>query len=259
MYLQRFSMLLSIVSAGLALSAATVAADETNKESVHPLVPAIRYAKSSLEKVEALPGYTATFYKREVVGTATVSHKMRMKVRHKPFSVYLYFEKPHDGREVLYVEGQNNGKLIAHEAGLLSIAGSMELAPDDAIAMNENRYPITMAGIANMMKQLIRTWEAEAKYEGTEVRYFKEAKLGSMTCRVVESTHPKPFRQFNNHKVRLWVDSESGIPVRIQTFGFPRKPGDKPPVLEDYTFMDLSTDVRLTDADFDRNNSRYSF
>ena len=249
---------LACCSALLLLASVQIAnADEAPTE--HPLAPAIRYAKSSLKKVEALPGYTATFFKREVVGTTTVSHQMKIKIRHEPFSVYLYFEKPHDGREVLFVEGQNNGNLIAHESGILSIAGSMELAPTDPIAMNENRHPITKAGIANMVRELIETWEDEAKYDGTVVKYFKDAKLGSMKCRVVESSHPKPFRQFKNHKVRLWVDADSGYPVRIQTFGFPKKAGDKAPLIEDYSFMNLKTDVRLTDADFDRENSKYSF
>ncbi len=245
----------------MALFSATgvVHAEESDEKKEHPLKPAIRYAKTCLEKVEALPGYTATFYKREVVGRTTVSQQMKIKIRHKPFSVYLYFEKPNAGREVLYVEGRNNGKLVAHEAGLLSIAGSMELAPTDSLAMSENRYPITMAGIANMVRETIKTWEEESKYGGTEVKYYKDAKLGNMTCRVIESIHPQPKTQFKNHKVRLWVDSTTGIPVRIQTYSFPKKTGDKPPVLEDYTFMNIKTDVRLSDADFDRNNSKYSF
>ena len=234
-------------------------ADETTRTAEHPLIPAIRYAKACLEKVEAFPGYEATFFKREVVGTTTVSQKIRMKIRHKPFSVYLYFQNPHEGREVIYVEGRNNGKLIVHEAGLLSIAGAMELMPTDSMVMSENRYPITMAGIANAVDAVIKQWQAESKFGEIEVKYFKDAKMGSLKCRVIESTHPHPRRQFDNHKTRLWIDSESGIPVRIQKFGFPKRTGDKPPVLEDYTFTDLKTDVRLTDSDFDQNNSKYSF
>lgn len=225
----------------------------------HPLRPAIAYAKRCLAKVEAVPGYTATFYKKEVVGRKTVNHQMRVKIRHEPFSVYLYFEKPHKGREVLYVDGANDGKLVAHEAGLLSIAGSVELNPTDSTAMDENRYPITMSGIANILGEVIKTWEEESKYKGTEVKYFKNAKLGDLTCRVIETNHPKPYKQFKNQKIRLWVDASTGLPVRVQTYAFPRQTGKEPALVEDYTFKDLKTDVRLTDADFDRNNKRYSF
>ncbi len=237
----------------------TSLADEAATPDEHPLKPAIRYAQACLERVEALPGYEATFFKKEVVGTTTISQKMTIKVRHNPFSVYLYFHSPHEGREVIYVEGENNGKLVAHEAGLLSLAGAMELMPTDPMVMSENRYPITMAGISNAVKVMIKRWEEETKYGEIEVKYFKDAKLGSLSCRVVEATHPQPRRQFDNHKIRLWVDSESGLPVRMQKFGFPKKAGAQPPVIEDYTFTDIKTNVRLTDADFDRKNRKYSF
>lgn len=251
--------LLLVLSLFAAFCYPAVAQNPTPDAQKHPLRPAIDYAKSCLEQVEAMPGYEATFYKREVIGKKTISHKMRIKIRHRPFSVYLYFENPHEGREVLYVEGENNGKLVAHESGFLSIAGSMELSPTDSMAMSENRYPITMAGIANTLKVMIKQWEEETKYGESEVKYYKDAKLGDMTCRVVESSHPQPRRQFNNHKIRLWVDTKTGIPVRMQKYGFPKRAGNPPPIIEDYTFMNLKTDVRLTDADFDRNNTKYSF
>ena len=41
-----------------------------------------------------------------------------MKVRHEPFSVYMWFLKPFQGREVLYVDGQNNNEMVVLEAGL---------------------------------------------------------------------------------------------------------------------------------------------
>lgn len=248
---------LSLILTGL-VACQSVSADEaTTKE--HPLQPAIRYAQACLERVQALPGYESVFIKREVVGNSTVSHKMRIKVRHEPFSVYLYFENPHAGREVIYVDGRNNGKLVAHEAGLLSFAGAMELVPTESIAMTENRYPITKAGISNTLQIMIQQWQEEARYGETDVKYYKDAKLANMTCKIIESSHPQPRKQFDNHKVRLWIDNATGIPVRMQKFGFPRREGEQPPILEDYSFLNLKTDVRLTDADFDRNNKKYSF
>lgn len=241
----------------LGFSPRLLADEGTAKE--HPLTPVVRYARLCLEKVEELPGYEATFYKKEVVGKSTITQKMRLKLRHKPFSVYLYFEDPHAGREVIYVEGKNNGKLLAHEAGLLSIAGVMELAPSDSLVMSENRYPITKAGIANTLQIMIAEWEKEMKYGETEVKTFNNAKLGNLKCRVIETSHPRPRRQFNNHKIRLWVDAASGFPVRMQKYGFPKRAGEPAPIIEEYTFMNLKTDVKLSDIDFDRNNPRYSF
>ncbi|HQX50780.1 MAG TPA: DUF1571 domain-containing protein [Planctomycetaceae bacterium] len=234
--------------------------DETAKPATeHPLTPALRHAKSCLERVSEMPSYECTFEKKEVVGKHVITQTMRMKVRHEPFSVYMYFEKPNAGREVIFVAGKNNNNLLVHEAGFASLIGTLELAPDGSQAMSENRYPITKAGIANLLEAIIQQWDAETKYGETEVKYFEDAKVGNMACRVIESTHPQPRKQFNFHITRLWIDEKSGLPVRVQQFGFPTKKNSKPPLLEDYTFSNIKAEVRLTDRDFDTKNPSYNY
>ena len=234
-------------------------ADEAPAASEHPLAPAIRDATEAMKKIDAVPGYEAAFFKREVVGSKLISQKLRMKVRHDPFSVYLFFENPNKGREVIYVDGRNNGKLLVHETGLLGLAGKMELSPTDRMAMGENRYPVTMAGISKGVEAVIKQWEMESNYGETEVKFFKDAKLEDMQCRVWESSHPQPRKQFKFKVTRLWIDEATGFPVRIQQFGFPKRGGAEDPVVEDYMFTKIQTDVKLTDADFDSNNPRYNF
>jgi len=230
------------------------------KKAEHPLAAPLQFAREALKKVEKLDGYQGTFFKREVVGRSLISHKMQIKVRHKPFSVYLKFVEPHTGREVIYVEGQNEGKLVAHEAGLItSLVGSMELVPTDSVAMRENRHPITDAGIANAMRTLIQQWEKESKFGEIDVKYYRDAKIGDVTCRIIETSHPTPRKQFDNHKTRLWVDTKTGLPVRFQKYGFPRVKSGESPIIEEYTYVDLQTDVKLGNIDFDRKNPRYQF
>ena len=212
-----------------------------------------------METVKKLSGYESKFTKTEVVGKQTVSQTIKIKVRHEPFSVYMYFAEPHAGREVIFVEGRNNNNLLVHEAGFASLIGTLELAPTGSQAMSENRYPITKAGIQKMMEAVIEQWEAETTYGETEVKYFEDAKIGSMKCRVIESSHPQPRKQFKFHITRVWIDVKSGLPVRVQQFGFPPKSGEKPPVIEDYTFSDIKAEVRLTDRDFDTKNPSYNY
>lgn len=238
----------------------SVLADEAaSKATEHPLVPALRHANTCLENVKKLSGYECTFIKKEVVGRQTISQTIKMKVRHEPFSVYMNFVEPHAGREVIFFEGRNNNNLLVHEAGFASLIGTLELAPDGSQAMSENRYPITLAGIQKLMEAVIRQWEEETKYGETDVKYFEDAKTGNMTCRVIESTHPQPRKQFLFHMTRVWIDDKSGLPVRVQQFGFPAKSGSKPPVIEDYTFSNIKAEVRLTDRDFDTKNPSYKY
>ncbi len=225
----------------------------------HPLTPALGHAKTSYEKAMALTGYEATFVKREIVGRTLVTQQVRMKVRHSPFSVYMYFENPHEGREVIYVEGRNKNNLLVHETGLAGLIGTLELQPTGSQAMAENRYPITKAGIANLVKAVMEQWTEETKFGETTVKYYKDAKVGDYTCKVIESIHPQPRKQFKFHITRLWIDDAGGLPVRVQQFGFPAAPDAKPPVIEDYTFSNIKPDVRLTDRDFDARNPSYKF
>jgi len=247
-----------LTTAGL-LTAAVFCNPAAADGKEHPLKPAIRIARKCLEKVESVSGYHATVTKKELVNNTMISQRMRMKLRREPFSVYFYFEGDLEGREVIYVEGRNNGNLLVHETGLAGLIGTLELSPTGGPAMSENRHPITMAGIENFLKATVQQWEKESKYGEIDVKYYKDAKLEDMTCSVIEATHPEPRKQFPYQMTRLWIDDESGMTVRLQLYGFPVRSGDKPPILEDYAFTNLRTDVRITDRDFDRNNPKYNF
>lgn len=227
--------------------------------SEHPLRPAIRVVEQSLRTIQAIPAYEATFTKRELVSNRMIAQQMKMKFRREPFSVYFYFLGDQKGREVIYVDGRNNGQILVHETGIASFAGTLRLAPTDTLAMNENRYPITQVGIENFLLVLREQWMQEAKYGETEVTYYRNAKLGGMTCRRIVVTHPRPRRQFRFHKTVLWIDDETGIAVRLQQFGFPVRSGVPAPIVEDYAYTDLRTDVRISDRDFDENNPRYNY
>lgn len=226
----------------------------------HPLAPALKIARKSLEACKQLDGYKATFSKREIVdGELQPLQVMQMKVRRKPFSVYLRFRRPHAGREVLYVDGRFDGKLLAHDSGLKGLAGTFRLLPTSERAMSESSYPITRTGMSKLVEAVIEQWEKETKYGEVDVKYYPEAKLAGRSCKVVESVHPKPRRQFKFQKTRLYLDSETNLPVRVEQFGFPKRRGAEPPLVEQFTFTNVRTDVNLTARDFDPRNPAYDF
>ncbi len=253
-----FSAILSVAGVSF-IARQHSSADEPASRAEHPLMPALRHAKSCLTKAQEMKGYECTFSKKEVVGNELISQTMKMKVRHEPFSVYMCFVEPAKGREVIYVEGKNDNKLQVHETGLAALIGTLTLSPEDSRVMAENRYPITKAGIQKMMEAVIAQWEEETKYGETDVKYFEDAKIGDLKCRVIESSHPQPRKQFKFHMTRVWIEEQTGLPVRVQQFGFPVKSGTKPPVMEDYTFTNIKAEVRLTDRDFDTKNPTYNY
>ena len=101
--------------------------------------------------------YTATFFKRERVdGALGDGQIVNMKVRHEPFSVYMKWTLGDRGREVLYVAGKNNGKLLVKKGGFAGrLLGALKLDPDGSIAMKESRHPVTKAGLLNLVGELL--------------------------------------------------------------------------------------------------------
>ncbi len=112
----------------------------------HPLMPALRWAREGLPGIERIQDYTATVMKKERIGSKLGEDQyMAIKVRHKPFSVYSIFLAPaaEKGKECLYIEGANNGKMWAHGTGMqYKMFGTVSLDPDGNVAMQNQRYPL---------------------------------------------------------------------------------------------------------------------
>ena len=220
---------------------------------VHPLAKALKYARTSLAAAEALPAYTATLTRRELVDGEPTSGTIALKFRSEPFSVYMRFVNPENrGRQVLFVKGAHGNKMLAKEAtGMKSMMGTVELAPDSSLVMSQSRYPITSAGLANLARGVIRQWEKESNFGECEVKYFADPPpLAGRPVVVIESAHPVPRRDFPFAKTQLWMDKETKLPVRKMQWEF-RRGGGKPVLAEDYAYTDIAPE-RLTAADFDR-------
>ena len=226
----------------------------------HPLAPALDQAYKARKALEEVQDYEALFEKREVIDGRLVASKIQLKLREEPFSVYLKFHAPNEGREVIYVDGKNNGMLFAHEVGIKSIAGTVSLATNSQRAMEGNKYPVTMIGLRKLIDQVITQWEAEAKFGETDVKYHPDnPQWNGVEFKAIVSTHPKPRNQFKYKVTKLYIEKETNLPFRVEQYGFPRENEKTPPLVEEYTYTKLKTNVGLTDRDFDTKNPNYAF
>jgi len=237
--------------------------DLTANDGEHPLMPALCWARSGLGAIQAIRDYTCTFVKRERVDGVLGEHEfMLLKVRHEPFSVYMYFLRPHEvrGQEVIYVDGLNDGKLWAHSNGLRDrVMGTVALEPRGPFAMRGNRYPLTEIGLAKLVERLIVVGESDARFGECEVRTYSGAKINDRNCLCLEVEHPRPRRNFSSHVARIYIDTQLNLPIRYEAYAWPRNPGEKPPLIEEYTYLNLRINPGLDDVDFDIRNQDYSF
>ena len=239
------------------------------KRAPHPLDEALEIARASLKHIDSsVKDYTCTLVKRERINGKLLQHEfMACKIRQErpdgtPFSVYMKFSKPSSmkGREVIYVKGQNSGNLIVHEGGFKSrFLPTVTLKPTSALAMRNQRYPITEIGLRTLTERLIEKGERDRELGMCKVRILRGAKVGKRSCTCVEVRHDDRRPEFDFHVARVFVDSELNIPIRYEAYEWPPRSGGKMQLIEEYTYVDVKLNVGLKDSDFDRENSKYNF
>ena len=240
------------------------AADAQAAVGAHPLEPALELARRGLANLETnIHDYSCTVVKRERIDGKLGEHEyMFAKIRHKPFSVYLYFLSPDGvkGQEVIYVDGQNDGNMLAHAgSGVRAMVGTVSLKPSSMLAMQGNRYAITEIGVENLARRLVEVAEHDLQFGECEVNFFPNAKVNGRVCTCVQVVHPVPRRNFRFHLARVFIDDELVIPIRYEAYDWPQEAGGQPVLLEEYTYMNVKINQGLTDQDFDPKNTAYKF
>ena len=245
------------------LSTAAKIAPSTSPRTAEedPVARALRTIKECKAKFASVNDYSCTFYKRERInGQMTPLFVMSMKARSTPRSIYFKFEAPYKGREAIYVEGRNDGKVLAHDVGLTRfLAGTLELEPTSARAMENNRHPITEAGIGTLINTICRRWEAELSPRESLVLFDPDMTIGPRRCLMIEAIHTHRQAGFVFHKVRLFIDSEYCLPIRFEGYDWPREAGEPAELVEEYSYINLRLNVGLHDSDFDPANRMYAF
>jgi hypothetical protein len=181
------------------------------------------------------------------------SQHIMMKVRHQPFSVYMYFLKPFQGREVLYVDGSNNNELTVLESGWKRNLGKMNLDPNGMVAMRGQKHPITEVGIRNLTAKLIAGKTAEMQFMECNVTSNQNTKIGDRSATMIQIEHPVPRKEFATHITRIFLDNELRVPIHYDCYMWPA-PGQTPPLDASYTYSNLRVNNGLAARDFDATN-----
>ncbi len=234
--------------------------DLTQLADEHPLMPSLRMAKQSLQTIDTrIRDYNAIMIKQERVdGELMPKESAFVKVRHQPFSVYMYFLGENRGRECIYnsTSGDSPGKLIARDCGFKKRLGEFTLDPKGRLAMAGQKYPITKLGLRELTNDLITVASKDVQFQECEVRHGQ----GTMEGRPItwlEVIHPTKRSNFRFYKAQVFIDNELQVPVRYNAYTWPTVPGGKPELEESYTYLKLKINNGYTDADFDKNNPEY--
>ena len=239
--------------------------------SGHPVDPVLSFARESLARFQQeVVDYTATMIKREriegeLLPTTTMFTRIRNPLQREgdasiPLSIYIRFDDPagQKGREVIWVEGENSGNIIAHEGGLLGFK-RLSLKPTGVLAMVGNRYPITEMGIERLLQKMIVRVHQDRQYKNCEVQLEPDVALGMSRGVRVVITHPKRSANHDFFRAEVELDTRLFSYFRYAAYDWPPEAEQEAPLLEEYIYQDVKLNPGLEDRAFDPDNPEYNY
>jgi hypothetical protein len=258
----RYSLWASFLTTGVvALALAGAAAGQSSpsntqgcSESQSPLDIPLRLIAQAQSSYEGVNDYACLFVKREKLHNQLQPENLiAMRVRTRPFSVDLRWLKPTDlnGQEACYVAGRNKGQMRVRSAGLLGGVGFVSLDTNDPRVLENSRHSILEAGIGNLIQRFHESYTMERNVNKTRVS-VTEYDYNKRHCYRVETVHPdNSDRLFMFYRSVVYFDREHHLPIRVENYDWPRKPGDVAgELVESYSFADLKLNIGLKDDVF---------
>ena len=176
------------------------------------------------------------------------------------FSVYLKFVAPNSsaGQEVIWVDGWNDGNLVAHLTGWQNVV-RIYLEPESTIAMRNSLHPIMDIGFRNLLAKVLEKGQQSRELGECEVNVKRNIQIEGRKCVMLEVKHPVKQDEFEFHIARIYLDQELEIPIAYEGFTWPEEQGGEPLLQEKYFYTNLTLNVGLQDIDFDPSNPDYGY
>jgi len=221
--------------------------------------------------LDTVPDYTATFSKQEYVGGSLSDNQViNLKCRHQPFSVYMKWVVGDKGQELLYVDGENDQKMLVKMGGLKGrLMPTLKLDPHGSLAMQESRYPITKAGIKALAEEIIGFRKKDlAENLNTECVMLSDQKFDGKSCYCFIAHFANAKESPTYRKSVIYIDEKTCLPVFVRGFGWPQEEGlasaspeelDEQTLIESYSFTDINLKSELATTEFSEKNSDYRF
>ena len=237
----------------------------------HPIDLAIDFARENLARFRTRAmDYTATMLKQELINEelfprTTMFARVRNPRKQEdgtriPLSVYLRYDDPpgQKGREVIWVEGENDGKIVAHEAGLLGFS-RLAIKPDGILAMTGNRYPITEMGIERLLAKMVVRAEHDRQFDNCQVQLSRDVPVGQLKVVRVVIIHPQRSENHYFFRAEIELEPTEFSYLRYAAYDWPPEAGQPAPLLEEYIYQDVKLNPGLADSAFDPDNPEYNY
>ncbi len=212
--------------------------------------------------------YSTVFHKQErLQGDLTEVQQIDMKVRHTPhFSVYMKWKNGDAGRQALYSDAYDDGKVSVKLGGFKGrLLPAIRLNPRGDEAMAEARHPITEAGLLFLTRRLIADRQSELeKSLRVKCSRLPNTTVDERSCYQFQFEYPDSVANPEYRKSLIAIDSRYHVPLLVQNWTWVSGAGeisatelDEQTLVESYSFSGLNFGVSYADADFSRDNPKY--
>lgn len=215
------------------------------------------------EILEKTPDYSVLFRRHERInGTLLDPQAMNLKVRHEPFSLYMKWTEGDKGRQLIFVKGQNDDKVLVQPGGVTGrLTGAIAMHPDDPRVLAESRYPATCAGLLELTKIILGHHETDlGRATGIASEIRDGESFDGRPCYLTTLVYDNPEVNAEYRKSLILIDKEHSLPVCVRNFtwveGKASETDDENSLIESYHFTGLEINTQLTDSDFAKSKYR---
>lgn len=245
-------------------SAPTAGADPNVLTGRWAMLFSVTLLEHGCEKFQHVTDYTATLYKQERIdGELREGNTMALKLRHEPFSVYMKWLDGDKGRQIIYVDGENEGNMLVQLGGVKGrLLGTLTIDPNGSQAMAESRYPITGAGLLHLARKVLEFRKQDLQRgTGVHCEMHDNQELNGRPCYLFVTTYASPEYCATYRKATLYIDKELSMPVCVRNYTWAKDANpetiDDETLIEFYSYTDIQIEQQLADVDFDRANEAY--
>jgi Protein of unknown function (DUF1571) len=219
-----------------------------------PQTAPVAFLEESIQRYQRdVSGFTLTMQKQEFIGGQLQKKEIvKAAFRDEPHSVYMeWIEGARKAERVLYVEDENEGKMLARPTPLLrKLAGDIVARDvDSADARSSGRLTMNEFGLKKAMLRTLTSWQAAASHGTLHIDYQGEQspkETGGRPCYVLRRTQYAHPEADGVTELTIYVDKETLLQVgSIAT-------GEGGKIIGEYYFRDIVLNPEFAPGQFTR-------
>lgn len=228
----------------------------------HPIQVLLNLTQQRLVSFErTVQTYQCIVQRQERVhGTLQPRTTTFLRVRQKPFAVYLKMLDPPDlaGREALYNPDKYGENVIVRNGGKRFAFITLIVASDSDVISKETNYKVADWGVAQTLRTVIEILEQEREQPDLDVTYYDSVKVDGQFAFGARIKHKEKRPGVLFYEALVLIDSRLRLPVYYKALDWPDEDG-KTPVLEEFSFSKWEFNAPLTEQHFSHKHPDYGF